>query len=104
MKNGCGKPGLTKKFAFVTRHAATDDQIEMAIGMGIELVHVGDRDAFTLDPTEFAQPKYDGVIVVYPAAALRCRVFGLNVGIFNNVNRAAVGEKPQFKAESLFIY
>lgn len=92
------------KFAFISRHMPTDGQIAMAADQGIELVHVGDADAFTVSPSFVAaHGAFDGVVVVHPAAALRLAPSFL-VGVFENANRAPVGEKPQFEAVSFHIF
>lgn len=89
------------KFAFISRHTPTQDQVLMAQDKGIELVHVGDRDAFTVNPQEFQD--FEGVVVVHPAMAMRlCKLF--KIGVFENGNRAAEGEKPQFYPKELHIY
>ena len=93
-----------KRFAFVSRHMPTEGQIALSMKAGIQLVHVGDRDGFTLEADEFI--KFDGVIVVHAQAALRAicgSFFRLRVGVFNNVNRAPLGEKPSFEATSLVV-
>lgn len=87
------------KFAFVSRHKPTPEQIEIAARHGGKLVEVGDRDAFTIDPYEFRE--YRLVIVVHPAAALRLFHHGIDVGVFENGNRAPEGEKPEFYAKAL---
>ena len=92
------------KFAFISRHLPTEGQIAMALDMDVELVHVGDADAFSISPS-FVDDKgsFDGVVVVHPAAAMRlCGSF--SVGVFENANRAAVGEPPRFEAISFHIY
>lgn len=92
------------KFAFISRHAPTEGQIELAANEDIELVPVGDADAFTVSPSWVDDHgAFDGVVVVHPAAALRLASSYL-VGIFENANRAAIGEKPQFEAVALHIY
>lgn len=106
------------KFAFVSRHVPTQEQNDMARSHGIELHHVGDVDAFTgsveksledycwkqtseegrtMFPSDFV-----GLVVVHPALALRY-INEFSIGVFENENRAAVGEKPQFFPKSLFI-
>lgn len=96
-------------FAFISRHEPTETQREIAEKEGIELVHVGDCDAFTITKewvlkqrTE-AMPYFSGVIVVHPAAALRlCEYF--SVGVFENANRAEVGQPPSFEPVALHFY
>jgi hypothetical protein len=92
------------KFAFITRHAATEDQVRLAEEQGITLTPIGDVDAFTVSPSfVYHAGPFEGVIVVHPAAAMRlCGEF--IVGVFENANRAPEGEKPQFAAKALHIY
>lgn len=93
-----------KKFAFISRHTPTPSQVAMAAEAGIELVSVGDMDAFTVccaDVDEFGH--FDGVVVVHPAMALRLAP-GYAVGVFENANRAPEGAKPQFEAQALHIF
>ena len=93
-----------KKFAFISRHTPTDEQADLAQTQDVELVHVGDADAFSIGPDFVdAHGAFDGVAVVHPAAALRLAPSFL-VGVFENGNRAAEGEKPQFFAKALHIY
>lgn len=93
-----------KKLAFVSRHVPTQGQNELANDMGFDLVHVGDLDAFAITPEMIAgMGQFDGVVVVHPAAALRLAKRYV-IGVFENANRAPVGEKPQFEAVDLHIY
>jgi hypothetical protein len=91
-------------FAFITRHAPTNDQVRLAAEQGITLTPIGDADAFTVSASFVRDAgDFEGVIVVHPAAALRlCGEF--LVGVFENANRAAEGEKPQFAAMALHVY
>lgn len=91
------------KFAFISRHVPTQTQIDLAAQKGIELVHVGDRDAFSVSRQEF-RGLYDGAIVVHPVMALRLLSEVFDIGVFNNVNRAPVGEKPQFETTDLVLF
>lgn len=91
-------------FAFISRHAPTQGQIDMAAGQGIELTHVGDHDAFSVDAGfVHHHGPFEGVVVVHPAAALRLAPQFL-VGVFENANRAPVGEPPKFEAVSFHVY
>lgn len=94
------------KFAFLTRHQPTAEQHQLASEHGVELVPVGDADAFTVGVGFFDghdDGPFDGVVVVHPSAALRlCSTF--LIGVFENANRAAEGEKPSFQAVALHIY
>lgn len=98
-----------KKFAFVSRHTPTSEQLEVARQKGIVLVHVGDRDAFCIDPREFFpvgeryKEKWDGVVVVHPASAMSLLPHG-PVGVFQNENRAPEGEPPHFVCGKLIIF
>lgn len=92
-----------EKFAFVSRHVPTNSQISLASAKGIELVHVGDRDGFTLNPLDFIEAGFKGVVVVHAQAAIACYKSGLAVGVFNNINRAPLGEKPSFETTELVV-
>lgn len=92
------------KFAFVSRHIPTPGQVALALAQGIELVPIGDADAFSITPGWVdGQGQFEGVVIVHPAAAMRlCGSF--LVGVFENANRAPEGEKPSFEAVGLHIY
>ena len=92
------------KFAFISRHAPTIEQIALATDQGITMIHVGDTDAFTVTPAfVYDAGAFEGVIVVHPAAALRlCSEF--LVGVFENANRAAPGEPVKFSALALHLF
>lgn len=92
------------KFAFISRHTPTDGQLQIAKEYGIELVHIGDRDAFSVAVSDIYEAgAFDGVVVVHPAAAMRLAGSFL-IGVFENANRAPAGERPQFEAKALHIY
>ncbi len=92
------------KFAFISRHEPTAEQHAMAADSGIELVVIGDRDAFSVTPADIAEAgDFDGVVVVHPAAAMRLADRYM-IGVFENANRAAPGERPTFTAIALWLY
>lgn len=91
-----------KQFAFVSRHQPTPEQVLLAKGQDIELNHVGDMDAFNMSLVAFKH--YKGVIVVHPEAALVLFENGTPVGVFENQNRAPIGQPPAFVAKSLRIH
>lgn len=92
------------RFAFISRHTPTPAQFTLAEQQGIELVHVGDADAFTVSPSwVYERGAFEGVVVVHPAAALRLAGTFL-IGVFENANRAPEGAPPQFEAKSLHIF
>ncbi|MFA7175344.1 MAG: hypothetical protein WC340_18360 [Kiritimatiellia bacterium] len=92
------------RFAFVSRHTPTDGQLQIAKEYGIELIHIGDRDAFSVGVNDIDEAgAFDGVVVVHPAAALRLAGTFL-IGVFENANRAPEGAPPQFEAKSLHIF
>lgn len=90
-----------EKFAFISRHQPTPEQVELAADRWISLIPVGDADAFTVKP-EVAKG-YAGVVVVHPAAALRLAPH-TKVGVFENANRAPEGAPVSFKAVALHVY
>ncbi|MCG5512815.1 hypothetical protein [Ectothiorhodospira shaposhnikovii] len=91
------------KFAFISRHSPTPEQHALAAEQGVELVHVGDADAFSVD-SGFVHDHgpFEGV-VVHPAAALRLANNFL-VGVFENANRAPEGARPEFYARAFHLY
>lgn len=96
-------------FAFISRHVPTSEQYGLAMAKGINLVHIGDADAFTVGADIVLQYEikndieFNGVVIVHPAAAMRlCRNF--MVGVFKNENCSEIGEKPQFLATEFHIY
>lgn len=95
---------LKYKYAFVSRHIPTPEQHYLAAAQDIELVHIGDHDAFTIGPNVIDEAgAFEGVVVVHPAAALRLAPLFI-IGVFENGNRPGFGEKPQFVAVSLHLY
>lgn len=89
-----------KKFAFISRHEVTQQQHQIANAMGIELIGVGDVDAFGATPD---MEGFDGAIVVNAWLALRLAGLGYSVGVFENTQRPVEGGKPTFEAKALHI-
>ena len=74
-----------ERWAFVSRHVPTPEQIVTAIQAGIELIPAGDRDAFGPDPFEKSgMPDVVGVVCVNPALALQAFFAGYAVGVFES--------------------
>lgn len=93
-----------KKMAFISRHVPTADQLKIARDKGYDLAHVGDMDAFTVQPSQVAAlGNFDAVCVVHPAAALRLTQH-YTVGVFENAMRHVEGGAPIFEAKALHIY
>ena len=94
------------RFAFISRHEPTAEQVTLAKEQGVELVYIGDRDAFSVTSDEIAchpaAPFY-GVVVVHPAAAMRLSG-RFSIGVFENANRAAPGEPVKFSAVGFHVY
>ncbi len=92
------------KFAFLSRHQPTAEQLTIAESMGIDLIPIGDADAFSVTPARvYAAGPFVGVVVVHPAAALRLAHEFL-IGVFENAIRAPEGERPTFTPVDLHIY
>jgi hypothetical protein len=92
------------RFAFISRHQMTEEQASLAQEQGIELIPVGDMDAFSVCVDDVEEKgAFDGVIVVHPAMALALARSFL-VGVFENGTRPGEGEKPQFFAKALYVY
>lgn len=95
---------MNQEFAFISRHTPTAEQHSLANEQGVSLIHIGDADAFTVSPEwVLQQGAFGGVVVVHPAAAMRLGGEFL-VGVFNNVNRAEVGEKPDFHTTEFHVF
>ena len=92
------------KFAFISRHAVTANQVSLAEKAGIEMIPVGDRDGFSVEPSEFVGAGFSGVVVVHAALAVRCLTAGLAVGVFENAKRAPVGAPLQFHTTRLVVW
>lgn len=93
-----------QKYAFISRHTTTPEQAVLAAEQGIELVPIGDCDAFTVGPSFVDEAgAFDGVVVVHPAAALRLAPHFI-IGVFENGTRPGEGERPQFFAKSLHLF
>ncbi len=96
-----------ERFAFVSRHAPTPDQIRVAGEQGIELSHVGDVDAFgqgdPILPVGVSLEGFQGVIAVHPLIAVRAFALGLKVGSFQNISRPGPDGKPQFTCGKLVV-
>lgn len=91
-------------FAFISRHSMTQEQITIAEELGINLIHVGDMDAFTITPEMVKEHgNFDGVVIVHPASAMRLKD-AYKIGIFENGQRSIEGERPTFFAKSLHIF
>lgn len=91
-------------FAFISRHAPTQGQLALAASKGIDLISIGDMDAFHVQPSDVANKgDFDGVVVVHPAMALRL-IEDYSVGVFENANRAPEGERPTFEAVGLHLF
>ena len=90
------------KFAFVSRHAPTKEQIALANQAEIELVHVGDRDAFGTIP-ETSDPQYQGIVGVHPMTIIQALKNGKMVGVFENISRPGLDGKPQFTVGRLVV-
>ena len=93
-----------RTFAFISRHRPTAEQSALAAEQGIDLVPIGDADAFSVTK-EFVDGNGDfqGVVVVHPAAALRLAP-AFMVGVYENGHRPAEGDKPAFFAKALHVF
>lgn len=91
-----------RRFAFISRHVPTAEQHALAAAQQVELIHVGDADAFTCDIKQFSN--YDGMVVVHPALALRLAWMHRPIGIFENGSRPVEGGAPQFFAKAFHVY
>jgi len=92
------------KFAFISRHTPTPVQMEICAARGIDLISIGDRDAFSVTTSDILDAgHFVGVIVVHPAAAMRL-AGDFMIGVFENSQRSEEGGKLTFFANDLHIY
>ena len=89
-----------ERFALISRHSPTADQIRVAGEQNIELIHVGDVDAFgpgdPIVPQGVDLSGFQGAVAVHPLVAVRAFARGLKVGSFQNISRPGPDGKPQF--------
>ena len=92
------------KFAFISRHEITDRQQSMAAEQDVEIIPIGDVDAFEVTPDLVkAAGEFDGVVVVHPAAAMRL-ASTYKIGVFENRLRVKSGLPVIFEEKSFHIY
>ncbi len=79
------------KYAFINGKCPTPDQLDVAKRAGIELVHVGGADQFTVSPGWVAArcPDAIGVVVNTPMAALRLE-HEYKIGVFQSSDNGDV--------------
>ena len=101
-----------RKLLFISRHVPSPEQVELALEKELELIHVGDMDAFgdVLTDLENLLYKYGSIDerlpifgCVHPAIALEA-IRWTSVALFENQNRAPEGERPTFQAVALHIH
>jgi hypothetical protein len=102
-----------KRLAFISRHAPTQEQIELAATLGHEIIHVGDVDAFApgyLSVVSDLIAGFDAVAAVHPNILLT-QAFGdysggtgLPCWVFENGSRPVEGGKPQFFCKGVIIW
>jgi hypothetical protein len=115
-----------RTFGFLSRHKTTDQQKWIAEKQGINIVDLGDINAFHVDYRDVQQLWSDycighdetktigeleswienglqGVIVVHPAAALNL-ITETTVGVWENEKRASSDGKPMLVPKHLHIY
>lgn len=94
----------TYKFAFISRHQPTQEQIDLAKEKNIELVPIGDFDGFTVTYKDISNHgDFDGVICAHAAMALRLINYYF-IGIYENGQRPDINGNMTFKAIDLIFY
>ena len=89
-------------FVFISRHAPTEAQCQLASKAGVVLHHFGDIDAFDDLASHnklhgYKREGFAGIVCVHPVIALLAYQAGLVVGVFQNINRAAAGDPLRFE-------
>jgi len=101
-----------KRLAFISRHAPTQEQIDLALKLEHEIVHVGDVDAFDpgfLSTVADRIAGFDAVAAVHPNILLTQALSysggtGLPCWVFENGSRPVEGGKPQFFCKGVIIW
>ena len=95
------------KFAMISRREPSREQVAVAAALGITLVHVGDRDAYSASLSQemdaLVAGGFQGIFIAHPLITLRALAAGLKVAVFENGNRAPVGAPPQFFPKGVTI-
>ena len=101
-----------KRLAFISRHAPTQEQIDLAEKLGHKIVHVGDVDAFAPGFMSEVRGKiegFDAIAAVHPNILLT-QAFGsyeesgLPCWVFENGSRPVENGKPQFFCKGVIIW
>lgn len=105
---------MKKQIAFVSRHAPTAEQYALAEKAGMELIHVGDCNAFSMEEVRKITKGYEYIAVAHVASAMLLLAgdnYSNNIDdrthvicVFENENRAPEGEKPQFFTRRMHTY
>lgn len=93
------------KFAIFSRYAPSPEQIALAKAKGVDLVSINQEfNGFTVSPSDVgAYGQFDGVVVVHPAAAMQlCEDY--LIGVFQNRNDSAPGERRTLTATHFYIF
>ena len=90
---------------FVSRHAPTPEQVRTMHVAGYSILHVGDVDAFDIVAvaTMLRDGEFSALICVHPVIALSAIAQGIDVVVFKNENRAAVGHPVEFRTAGCLI-
>ena len=101
-----------KRLAFISRHAPTQEQIDLAEKLGHQIVHVGDVDAFQpgfLSEVKEKTAGFDAISAVHPNILLT-QAFGsyddsgLPCWVFENGARPTEGGKPEFFCKGVVVW
>jgi len=93
-----------KNFAFISRHTPTAEQFRLCEEAGVNLLPIGDYDAFSVIKSNVLKNgSFEGVVVVHPAAAMRLAADFI-VGVFENAQRQEEGGKMTFFPKRFHMY
>lgn len=90
---------------FISRHAPTPEQRELAWKAGYHLAHLGDVDAFDCVAVRTAAKNYAAIAAVHPAVFMHLlESETVSFIVFENGTRAAEGGPPSFYAKAMHVW
>lgn len=96
-----------KRLAFISRHAPTQEQSDLAATLGFEIIHVGDVDAFSKDLHRSilaAAEGADAIAGVHPNIIMMAASLKIQSWVFENGTRPVEGGKPQFFCKGVMVW
>jgi hypothetical protein len=96
-----------KRLAFISRHAPTQEQTDLAATLGYEIIHVGDVDAFSGElhtSILTVSASADAIAGVHPNIVMMAAALNIPCWVFENASRPVEGGKPQFFCKGVMVW